>query len=116
MILDYPLAVGRSVDETLRAIDALIISDRLGTSAPSDWQIGDPLLLSHTESLRSLERRFGENVGGDKPYFRCLDFSSHLTRKKTTKASSLPAISTAEVDRLSKRQTSILMTRLVDFS
>ncbi len=49
MIFDYPVSVGRSIDETLRVIDAIILSDKMEALTPSDWQLGDPLMLLHQD-------------------------------------------------------------------
>lgn len=60
MIMDYPLAVGRSVDETLRSIDALMLSERVGGLAPSDWKPGEPLLPRRTTSPHAMKLRYGK--------------------------------------------------------
>ncbi len=77
MILDYPLAVGRSVDETLRSIDALILSERLDAFAPSDWQLGEPLLLTADMALSEGKLRHGMNGAKETAYFRVLDLSEN---------------------------------------
>ncbi len=45
MIFEYPMNVGRSMDETLRVIDALQIADRHGVGVPGDWEAGDSVLV-----------------------------------------------------------------------
>lgn len=44
-ILQYPMAVGRSVDELLRTLSALQAAASGEFYTPANWQIGDPLLL-----------------------------------------------------------------------
>lgn len=45
MIFEYPAAIGRGIDEVLRAVDALQAHDRTGVATPSDWHSGDDYLL-----------------------------------------------------------------------
>lgn len=42
--LFYPVEIGRSVTEILRIVDALQAADRHRAKAPSDWQLGRPML------------------------------------------------------------------------
>ncbi len=44
MIFEYPVFVGRNMDEVLRVIDALKVVDRGGVATPSGWHPGDPVL------------------------------------------------------------------------
>jgi peroxiredoxin (alkyl hydroperoxide reductase subunit C) len=41
----YPMNVGRSVDELLRLVEALQVSDRAEVFMPEGWQPGQPVLL-----------------------------------------------------------------------
>lgn len=50
-ILQYPMAVGRSVQELLRTVSALQAAASGEFYAPADWQIGDPLLLPPSDDL-----------------------------------------------------------------
>lgn len=115
MIMDYPVTVGRSVDETLRAIDALILSDRLEALTPSDWHIGEPMLLAQEEPQSDLQRRLGLQVQETTAYFRTMDLDRAPARAKRNKASVFPDISTREISRLATKQKCIIMTRLVNF-
>ncbi|MFZ1742557.1 MAG: peroxiredoxin [Pontixanthobacter sp.] len=45
-ITTYPANVGRSVDEMLRVLQALIAADRDDALAPANWHPGDPLLCA----------------------------------------------------------------------
>jgi peroxiredoxin (alkyl hydroperoxide reductase subunit C) len=44
-IIWYPMTVGRSVDELLRLVTALQMSDRAEVFTPEGWRPGDPVLL-----------------------------------------------------------------------
>lgn len=50
MIFEYPMNIGRSMDETLRVIDALQIADRHNVGVPGDWEAGDSVLIRHDMS------------------------------------------------------------------
>jgi len=45
-VLRYPLAVGRSVDEILRVVDALQVVDERKLATPANWRPGDAYLPS----------------------------------------------------------------------
>lgn len=45
VIFEYPVCVGRSVEETIRVIQALKMHDDTGFAIPSDWYEGDPLVV-----------------------------------------------------------------------
>lgn len=45
VILEYPVVVGRSIDEILRVIDALQMADAYNVGTPVDWQPGDNVLI-----------------------------------------------------------------------
>lgn len=98
MIMDYPLAVGRSVDETLRSIDALMVSERLGVLAPSDWQLGEPLLLNHEISPREKMRRCGMEDTDENPYFRMIEpFARRKGRSRPPQGERFPEINNIEL-------------------
>lgn len=44
LVLTYPMSVGRSVSEILRALHALQVSDRAGVMLPEGWQPGEPVI------------------------------------------------------------------------
>lgn len=50
VVNDLPL--GRSVDETLRTLDALIYSEKHGEVCPADWRTGEKSLQANQEGLR----------------------------------------------------------------
>jgi len=50
VVNDLPL--GRSVDETLRTLDALIYSEKHGEVCPADWRTGKKSLQASQEGLR----------------------------------------------------------------
>lgn len=69
MILEYPMNIGRSIDETLRVIDALQASDSKGLAAPASWLPGDPLLVPGGAEGQPPQTVKGEVVS-PRPYLR----------------------------------------------
>lgn len=59
LMFEYPLDVGRSIDETLRAIDALQAADRTQLGVPADWETGDSLLVPPFRSTEDVRNAFG---------------------------------------------------------
>lgn len=51
MIFEYPINVGRSTDEVLRAIDALQACDNLNVVTPADWYPGDAYLKAEQQEM-----------------------------------------------------------------
>ncbi len=72
-IFDYPMAVGRSVDEALRTIDALQIASNFGAFTPGDWKLGEPLLVADKESERGIKRFIGRQIRVLAPYLKLVD-------------------------------------------
>lgn len=56
----YPFTTGRNIEEVLRLLEALQISDKNGVGTPADWQPGDPVIefppSTHEES-ESIEQK-----------------------------------------------------------
>ncbi len=70
MIADYPVGVGRSVDELLRVIDALQTCDAHDVGVGADWQPGDNCYASVAMSDDEVTRRYGANWRKIRDYFR----------------------------------------------
>jgi peroxiredoxin 2/4 len=62
-IIYYPFTTGRNIQEVLRLILALQVSDRNGVGTPADWQPGEPVIvfppLTHEESEDMEEKQIG---------------------------------------------------------
>ena len=43
-IIYYPFTTGRNIEEVLRLIQALQVSDQNGVGTPADWQPGEPVI------------------------------------------------------------------------
>ena len=57
LILYYPLSVGRNMDEILRALKALQLTDRAPVATPLDWQPGDEVLEHAPETMEGVDKK-----------------------------------------------------------
>jgi peroxiredoxin (alkyl hydroperoxide reductase subunit C) len=69
LTLTYPPSVGRNVDEILRTIDALQLTDKQPVATPVNWQPGEDIVVSAKLSDAEVEQRF-TGVRKVKPYLR----------------------------------------------
>lgn len=60
-MIHYPLAIGRSVEEILRALSALQTTDMDGVSTPEGWTPGETAVLPAPASLSELNARAGRD-------------------------------------------------------
>jgi len=60
LIMYYPLNVGRNMDEILRALDALQVSDKHKVAMPLDWKRGDKAIVPPPKSLDELNTRLAD--------------------------------------------------------
>ncbi|ABM80100.1 peroxiredoxin [Hyperthermus butylicus] len=69
-ILYYPQEVGRNIDEILRLIESLQISDKYGRAIPANWPnnelIGDNLIVPPAATVQEAEERLKK--------FKCFDW------------------------------------------
>lgn len=57
----YPMNIGRSVEELLRLVTALQVSDAQNASTPVSWQPGDPLLEPGALTIAEARERPDDN-------------------------------------------------------
>ncbi|WP_299215361.1 peroxiredoxin [uncultured Aquimarina sp.] len=57
LIMYYPLNVGRNMDEILRALEALQISDKHKVALPLNWRRGDKVIVPPPKTLTEMEDR-----------------------------------------------------------
>lgn len=62
LIMYYPLNVGRNMDEILRALEALQISDKFGVALPLDWKKGDKVIVPPPKTLAEMEERIKDET------------------------------------------------------
>ncbi len=61
LIMYYPLNVGRNMNEILRALEALQISDEYKVSMPLDWKKGDKVIVGPPKTLDELNARLADD-------------------------------------------------------
>lgn len=57
LIMYYPLNVGRNMDEILRVLEALQISDKYKVAMPLDWKKGDKVIVPPPKTLDEMNAR-----------------------------------------------------------
>ncbi len=67
--LTYPPSAGRSVDEILRVLDSLQLTDGRQLTTPVDWKPGDEVIIAPSVSDQDAQRRF-PGFRRVKPYLR----------------------------------------------
>lgn len=60
LIMYYPLNVGRNMDEILRALEGLQVSDEHKVALPLDWKKGDKVIVQPPKSLEEYEARIAD--------------------------------------------------------
>ncbi len=60
----YPLTIGRNVEEILRLLKALQITDANGVSTPANWQSGDPVIVPAPKTLDGADKRMANTEPG----------------------------------------------------
>ena len=57
LIMYYPLNVGRNMDEILRALEALQVSDKYGVALPLNWKKGERVIVPPPKNLDEMQER-----------------------------------------------------------
>jgi peroxiredoxin (alkyl hydroperoxide reductase subunit C) len=73
MIFEYPMRIGRNIEETLRVFEALQVCEETLTATPADWSMGDPLILPDFRSEEEVMRVFGTPSKHLLTYLRIVD-------------------------------------------
>jgi peroxiredoxin (alkyl hydroperoxide reductase subunit C) len=81
MIFEYPVYIGRCVEETLRVVEALQLHDRTGFGTPSDWYEGDPVIIPNTASEADVIRELGVPSHMILPYLRIAQPNSRARKE-----------------------------------
>lgn len=61
LIMYYPLNVGRNMDEILRALFALQVSDEYKVALPLNWKKGDKVIVPPPKTLKQMEDRIKDD-------------------------------------------------------
>jgi alkyl hydroperoxide reductase subunit AhpC len=76
LTLTYPPSAGRNIDEILRVLDSLQLTDGRKLTTPVDWRPGDEVIIAPSVSDDDAKQLFPEGWRTVKPYLRLLRFSS----------------------------------------
>lgn len=60
-IIHYPMTVGRSIDEILRVLNALVATEQGDVAAPEGWQADQPLLMSPPTTMDEIKTRLKQD-------------------------------------------------------
>ncbi len=75
LIIYYPQELGRNMDEILRAVEALQISDKNGVAMPANWPnnelIGDHVIIPPASDEETAKDRLEKSKAGE---FECYDW------------------------------------------
>ncbi len=84
IILYYPQELGRNMDEILRAVEAMQISDKYGVAMPANWPnneiIKDNVIIPPAKDVKTAKERLEKAKAGE---FECFDW--WLCHKKVKK-------------------------------
>lgn len=61
LVMYYPLNIGRNMNEILRVLEALQISDEHKVSMPLDWKKGDKVIVGPPKTLDELNARLADD-------------------------------------------------------
>jgi alkyl hydroperoxide reductase subunit AhpC len=70
LTLAYPQTCGRNVEEILRVVDSLQLTDRHAVSTPANWHSGDDVIISPALSDAEAVPRFAFGWSSPLPYLR----------------------------------------------
>ncbi|MGH8158519.1 MAG: peroxiredoxin [Rhodanobacter sp.] len=70
LILTYPPSAGRNVDEVLRVLDSLQLTDGRKLTTPVDWQPGDDVIIAPSVSDADAKQLYPAGWKTLKPYLR----------------------------------------------
>lgn len=62
LIMYYPLNVGRNMDEIIRSLTALQMSDKHKVAMPLDWKPGDKVIVPPPKTLAEMEARLQDDT------------------------------------------------------
>ncbi len=71
LVMYYPLNVGRNMDEILRALKALQVSDANGVAMPLDWKEGDKVIIPPPKNLKEMDERLSDDACERTDFYLC---------------------------------------------
>lgn len=71
LIMYYPLNVGRNMDEILRALDALQVSDANKVALPLNWERGQKVIVPPPKTLDEMQERIKDESCEKVDFYLC---------------------------------------------
>jgi len=71
LIMYYPLNVGRNMNEILRSLEALQVSDANGVAMPLDWKKGDKVIVPPPKTLDEMNQRLEDTTCERTDFYLC---------------------------------------------
>ena len=71
-VLTYPASAGRNIDEVLRILDSLQLTDGKKLATPVDWKAGDDVIIAPSVSDEDARKQYPGGWKTLKPYLRLL--------------------------------------------
>lgn len=71
LVMYYPLNVGRNMDEILRALEALQVSDESGVAMPLNWKKGDKVIIPPPKNLDEMNDRLNDDSCERVDFYLC---------------------------------------------
>ena len=71
LVMYYPLNVGRNLDEILRALEALQVSDKHGVAMPLNWKKGDKVIVPPPINLDEMNERLNDDSCERTDFYLC---------------------------------------------
>lgn len=85
LILIYPMQIGRSISEIIRALEALQTSDNCKAATPLNWTPGNPLIRFSPKTFEELQQRQKEIMENRSGMSWYLSFKDASECEKTQK-------------------------------
>jgi peroxiredoxin (alkyl hydroperoxide reductase subunit C) len=70
-IIYYPLTTGRNMDEILRVVKALQVTDENGVATPANWEPGQQVIMPPPKTAEAAEERAGDEDFECKDWYFC---------------------------------------------
>lgn len=80
LTLTYPPSAGRNIDEVLRVLDSLQLTDGRKLTTPVDWQPGDDVIIAPSVSDEDARKEYPQGWKTLKPYLRLLKVTDALKK------------------------------------
>ena len=71
LVMYYPLNVGRNMNEILRSLEALQVSDANGVAMPLNWKSGDKVIIPPPKTLDEMNERINDTSCEKVDFYLC---------------------------------------------